>query len=97
MDKISWEGLSLNPASWAIELLEKNQDKIDWGNLSSNPSAIHILEQNLDKSHLFVEDLFSNPSIFEVDYDFLKRRMDLFREELIEKTWHPDRYEEWCL
>ncbi len=97
MDKISWEGLSLNPASWAIELLEKNQDKIDWGNLSSNPSAIHILEQNLDKSHLFLEDLFINPSIFEVDYDFLKRRMDLFREELIEKTWHPDRYEEWCL
>ncbi len=96
-DRIDWKGLCLNPASWAIELLEKNQDKIDWMNLSENPSAIHLIESNLDKYKSFSCDLFQNPVIFEIDFDFMRRRMDIIREELIEKAWHPFRFEKWCL
>ncbi len=97
IDNLNWKGLSLNPSSWAIELLEKNQDKIDWWNLSENQSAIHILEQNFDKSHLFSDHLFNNPSIFELDYEFLYERMNIIRKELLEKTWHPNRVQDWCL
>ncbi len=39
----------------------------------------------------------SNPSIFELDYDFFDRRMNIIRQELMEKTWHPDRFRDWCL
>ena len=37
------------------------------------------------------EGLSSNPSIFEIDYSFLKKRQDLFKEELIAKCFHPVR------
>lgn len=42
--KVSWNNLSSNTASDAIELLEENYDKIDWDSLSNNPNAIHLLE-----------------------------------------------------
>lgn len=94
-DKIHWSHLSKNAS--AIGLLEENQDKIDWQELGTNLSGIHLIESNLDKSHLFRSYLFSNPAIFELDYDFLTRRMNIIRDELMEKTWHPSRFEEWCL
>ncbi len=97
MDQIDWDELSLNTGLWAIELLEQNQDKINWSHLCENPSAIHLIESNLDKSDLFSLNLFKNPAIFELDYDFLRRRMDMIREELIEKAWHPSRFEQWCI
>ena len=40
IDKIDWEGLSLNPN--AIPLLEQNMDKIHWYYLSLNPNAIPL-------------------------------------------------------
>jgi hypothetical protein len=42
--KVSWDNLSSNPASDAIELLEENYDKINWELLSGNSNAIHLLE-----------------------------------------------------
>ncbi len=90
---ISWNALSRNPS--AIHILEENQDKIEWDQLLSNPSGIHLFKENIDKINWL--HIGRNPDIFELDYDFLKRRMNLIREELMEKTWHPDRVEEWCL
>ncbi len=29
-----------------------------------------------------------NPSIFDIDYDFLHQRINIIREELLEKTLH---------
>ena len=77
----------------AIELLEQNLDKVDWDYLSSNPNAIDILKQNKDKINWYYLSL--NPSIFEVNYEFLKQRIDVFREELMMKAWHPSRIEKW--
>ena len=35
------------------------------------------------------EYLSINPSIFMYDYDYHKKRMDVHREELMKKTFHP--------
>ncbi len=31
-----------------------------------------------------------NIGIFELDYDFFRRRMDIIRDELMFKIWNPD-------
>ena len=90
-DKINWNGLSRNPN--AIHLLEKNMDKINWMYLSRNLNAIPLLENNVDN---ICWNWFSkNPNIFELDYGFLKGRMDIIREELMMKAWHPSRVMKW--
>jgi hypothetical protein len=90
-DKINWDNLSKNPN--AISLLEKNQDKINWFDLSANPNAIPLLEKNLDK--IDWEWLSGNPSIFEPEYQYeyeaLKERCDIYKEELMQIAMHPSR------
>lgn len=81
----------------AIHIIEKNLDKLKydaWYALSGNPSAIHLLEANPDK--VYYLSLSANSAIFELDYDFLRRRLDIFREELLMKALHPSRLE-WIL
>ena len=92
-DKIDWNSLSKN--SGAIQILEKNLDKVDWYQLSRNPNAIHILKKNHDK--IDWNTLSVNSSIFNrsVNYEFLKERMDIIREELMIKCMHPSRLERW--
>ena len=91
INKLEWCNLSMNPN--AIHLLEKNPDKIDWAFLSQNPNAIHLLEQNVNKIKWNL--LLFNPNIFELNYEFLKKRMDVLREELMMKAWHPNRVNKW--
>ena len=86
-DKINWEWLSENPN--AISLLEKNQDKINWVYLSRNPNAISILENNLDK--IDWSKLSQNKGTYELNYKFLKERMDIIREDLMKAVYHPKR------
>ena len=62
-------------------------DKIVWYNLSKNPNAIHILSQNMDKIDWY--GLSANPSIFELDYEALEKRCNIFKEELMKKALHP--------
>ena len=84
-DKINWYWLSCNIN--AIHILERNQDKIDWENLSKNPNAIKLLEQNIDK--IDWNEISINPAIFELDYGGLKKRCEIYKEELIQKALHP--------
>ena len=37
------------------------------------------------------EELSMNPNIFCCDYDYYKKRMDIHREELMKKVFHPRR------
>ena len=83
-DKINWYWLSKNPS--AIHLLEANPDKIDWLFLSKNPSAIHLLEANQDKIWPW---LYLNPAIFQYDYDAMRERCGVFKEDLIKDRFHP--------
>ena len=85
IDKIYWEWLSSNPA--AIHLLEANPDKIVWHVLSLNPNAIHLLEANQDK--IYWCWLSENPAIFQYDYDAMRERCGVFKEDLIKDRFHP--------
>ena len=84
-DKIEWLLLSENPS--AIHLLETNPDKIDWQLLSRNPAAIHLLEKNPDKISWRV--LSRNNAIFQYDYEALRERCGVFKEDLIKDRFHP--------
>ncbi len=56
---------------------------------------MHLLKNNQEQINW--KNFSKNPSIFELDFDFFYRRMDIIRQELIEKTWHPNRVVNWCL
>jgi len=84
-DKIDWYLLSSIPA--AFHLLEANLDKINWHSLSENPAAIHLLEANLDKIDWC--SLSRNPAIFQYDYDAMRERCGVFKEDLIKDRFHP--------
>ncbi len=94
--KINWYNLVNNEA--AMHIIEENMDKFCGFaifNLSANKGAINYLEKNQNKIYW---SLFSrNESIFELDYEFFFNRMNIIRQELMEKTWHPDRYRDWGL
>ena len=94
-DKINWSYLSKNVE--AISLLKRNMDKICWINFCSNtnPEIIHILEEN--QHRIVWYKLSENPIIFELNYDFFVQRMNVIRQELMEKTWNIQRYQHWCL
>ena len=95
-NKIIWIRLSMNPN--AIHLLEQNPDKINWSMLSQNPNAIHLLEQynkgrddTIGFRNKISSWLFINISIFEIDYNKLKKLIEPFKEELIKTCLHPKR------
>ena len=85
IQKLSYLWLSANPN--AIHLLEQNICQINWYWLSKNPNAIHLLEKNMDKIRWHM--LSTNPFIFEYDWVAMRNRMNLFKEELVAKQFHP--------
>jgi len=84
---VDWYLLSSNP--YAIRLLEENPDKIHWYSLSLNPAALKIMARYPRNVYFF--NLMENPAVYELDYEALKLRMDIFREELIARAIHPKR------
>ncbi len=95
-DKICWNYFVQNEGGiYLIERGIKDGINISWEYLSKNPMAIDLLEKNKDK--IYVEKLLLNPNIYELDYEFFYERMNIFKKELIEKTWHPRRIMNWCL
>ena len=70
-------------------MLEKNLDKVNWFCLSRNDNAISILEKNQDK--IDVCWLSRNKSIYTCDYEYYRKRMDVHREDLMKKVFHPRR------
>ncbi len=102
---INWEGLKFNTNySEVAEMFENNFDKCD----GKMPCllAYHIYLRVKDKIDNNVKyekffgflkfGLFLNNDIFELNYDFMKNRSDLIKKELIQKTWHPRRFRDWC-
>jgi hypothetical protein len=55
-----------------------------------NPNAISLLEKNQDKINWVW--LSSNPNIFELDYEKLDDRMNIYKEELMMVVFHPTRF-----
>ncbi len=97
LDKISWYQFSINSSDEAVEYLIQNPEKIKWDFFSSNRSlkAMEYMSKNIDKIRWLA--ITNNPNIFMMDKEFLRKRMDIVREELMMRTWHPDRFQDWCL
>jgi hypothetical protein len=102
INKIDWNELSYNEN--AIHLLAKNPDKINWDNLHNNGNVICLLD---NISHL-IPDLNTNTkysefwcnmieynNIFEYDYNYMKKRMDFIREDLMKVAFHPKKISYW--
>ncbi len=54
--------------------------------MAAAKADMHLIEQNPDK--ICWTYLSKNPAIFEIEYDFYRKRMNIIRQELMEKTWH---------
>jgi len=54
-----------------------------------NPSAIELLSKNQDKVDWY--QLYSNPAIFELDYDVMRKENEGLYEELIKEVMNPRR------
>ena len=97
-DLIDDENIIINPN--AISLFDVNEydpyiDIIQWYyiNKNTNHEAIALLEKNQDKISWWC--LSRNPSIFQYDYENMKRP---FTEELIQERFHPknfDKFDAW--
>ena len=70
--------------------IKNSKNKIDnWLELSKNRNAIPLLKANFDKINWY--RISKNPSIFQCDYTFHRKRMDVHREELMKAVFHPKR------
>jgi hypothetical protein len=85
IDKLDFRNLSREAS--AIPILEKNLDKVHWYYLCLNPEAIHILEKNQDK--IDWNSFSYNSEIFDYSYEYLEKRCNVFKEELIQKAMNP--------
>ena len=90
IDKINWKNLSKNKNPKALKLLEENIHLLDdWEELSFNPVAIDILKKYPNKIEWYA--LSMNESIFELDYQYIKKHNEALHKELIEFFWNPMR------
>lgn len=81
---------------FVIERWDKIKSPRKWFYLCQNPKGMEFLEKN--QQHIDWYALSINPGIYEYDYKKeSKKKMDVIRMELMEKTWHPERFLEWCL
>jgi len=91
-DKISLNMLVRNESIRAIKLIEEMDkmrilNEIDWIFFSRNPYAINIIKKYSNKINYI--SLSKNSEIFELNLEYLKERMDIIREELCIKVFHP--------
>jgi hypothetical protein len=101
-NKIDWYELSFNEN--AIHLLAKNHNKINWDNLHANDNVVCLLD---NISHLITDlhthtkysefwvNMIQYNNIFEYDYDYMKKKMDYIREDLMKVALHPNKISYW--
>ena len=84
---IKWKYLSDNKN--AYEIIKDNLDKIDWGILPYNRdiNVLNILKDNQDK--IYYGYLSMNPSIYEINKEYLTKRIQPLKKELIEYIYSP--------
>ena len=80
--------MSLNKPNWKLrDWIDKS--KLNWSYLSLNPNAINLLEKNQDKINW--NELSRNPSIFEMDYEAMRKNNQDLYEELLKEVMKPSR------
>lgn len=88
-NQIYWTDLSSDTSTSAIEIIQNNINHpfISWKKLSKNPSAMKLLRANQNKIHW--DEFSTNPAIFEIDYQVIRDRTNLFRTELLRRIALP--------
>ena len=70
-------------------------DKIAAISLTKNPYAIPLLERlyksDVEYKNSYIRDLYSNPGIFKLDTEAMKKQIAPFAEELMAAVFHPRR------
>jgi hypothetical protein len=95
LDEFGWRYLCENPN--AIPLLEKHIDKIQWFPLATNPNGFSIFEKYPEKikivSYSFIDykNFSISSPVFEFDYDAIRERCSIYKDELIATALHPSR------
>lgn len=87
--------LSKNKNPRVLELLNEYPNYYNWANLSENPSAIPILIKPEHKMKIKVPFLLKNPNIFEYNYENMKKNIQVFKEELMQRVWCPTNVLKW--
>ena len=92
MDKVEWGSFSSNPSAINI-LLQIIKEKNEYNKKVKNHEEINSKEYKYFDYFNKIDygGLSRNPAIFELDYQGLKERCDIYREELMKKTMHPSR------
>jgi hypothetical protein len=60
-----------------------------WNNLCRNPAAIDYLEKHQDK--ICYDQIYLNENIFEYDFEIIINKINIYKNELIQKVFHPNR------
>ena len=73
-------------------LRNREKDIIIWERLAKNPNP-EMVSSILEKNREIIEWKYmsENPCIFELDFDWLRKRCGVFKEELIQVTMHPSK------
>ena len=89
LDKVNWSEFTVNPNPAVIPILEKNLDKVSKLYFCTNPNVLPILEKEPEK----IDWCFFgwNQSIYEPDYESIRTRINIYKEELIAAAMHPRR------
>jgi len=93
-----WEEISKNP-NLTIEWIEKYPDKNwNWKEISKNLNlTIEFVDKYHDKDWNW-NRIARHPFKKEYEKELQKlKNFNNIEEELIEKTWHPSRFQDWCL
>jgi len=87
-----WNILSSNPS--ALPILINHTDKINWyffSQMDINDNLfVDVIKNNMHKIN--INDLLGSPLIFEIDYQVIRDRCNIYKEELIKIVCHPSNY-----
>ena len=92
LDALDWKHFTENPSAISILVqIMKQQNEVKKrreNNEPVNPEDYPYYDYFNKVEYI---SLSINPAIFELDYQGLKERCDLYRKELVEKAMHPNR------
>ncbi len=92
MEEVNWRMLSTN--SGAMELLEGNIGRVDWQGMSENDGIVDLLERHPEYVNNINDNgwrygIAGNPAIYELDYDGMYSRCNVYKEEMMSRLAHP--------
>ena len=85
------------PPVFTFDFIEKNLEQpLEWSLISDSPDlTFDIIEKYPDKDWDWY-GILTNFTLFKTEYEKVLKFIKI-EKELIEKSWHPKRFVDWCL